>query len=265
MKAIAVYNIKGGVGKTASAVNLSYMAARSGCRTLVWDLDPQGAASFYFRIKPKLKGGRKKLLSEKRGGLGEHIRGSDFDLLDVVPADFSFRHLDRALDASKKPEERLKRLLEPLADDYDIVILDCAPSISVTSESIFNASDALLVPTIPTPLSMRTLEQLDAHLSRKGPKSLRVLPFMCMVDRRKKLHRMAKEMATASAAEFDHCEPFLQAEIPYSSQVERMGLERTPVTVFSPRSAASRAYAALWHEVVARLGGAGESCRGAKA
>lgn len=256
MRTIAVYNIKGGVGKTASAVNLSYMAARSGCRTLVWDLDPQGAASFYFRIKPKLKGGRKRLLSgKKKSGLDEHIRGSDFDLLDVVPADFSFRHLDRALDASKRPEERLKQLLDPLADDYDIVLLDCAPSISVTSESIFNASEALLVPTIPTPLSIRTLQQLDDHLRSKGPKSLRVLPFMCMVDRRKKLHRTAKEMATACAAEFAHCEPFLETEIPYSSQVERMGLERTPVTVFSPRSAASRAYGALWDEVMGRLDG----------
>lgn len=253
MKTVAVYNIKGGVGKTASAVNLSYMSARSGLRTLVWDLDPQGAASFYFRIKPKLKGGRKKLLAKKTGGLEEHIRGSDFDYLDVVPADFSFRHLDRALDADKKAEERLGRLLAPLDEEYDIAVLDCAPSISVTSESIFNAADTLLVPTIPTPLSIRTLQQLDDHLARKGPKDLRVLPFMCMVDRRKKLHRTAAEMAAEYSADLKHCEPFLETEIPYSSHIERMGIERTPVTVFSPRSAASRAYGKLWDEIAERL------------
>lgn len=253
MKTLSVYNIKGGVGKTASAVNLSYMSARSGRHTLVWDLDPQGAASFYFRIKPKLKGGRKKLLSKKKGGLDEHIRGSDFDHLDVVPADFSFRHLDRALDAEKNAEERLGHLLEPLNDEYDIAVLDCAPSISVTSESIFNASHVLLVPTIPTPLSIRTLQQLDEHLARKGPGDLRVLPFMCMVDRRKKLHRTAQDMAAECAAELKHCEPFLETEIPYSSHIERMGIERTPVTVFAPRSAASRAYAKLWDEVAERL------------
>lgn len=252
MKTVAVYNIKGGVGKTASAVNLSYMSARSGLHTLVWDLDPQGAASFYFRIKPKLRGGRKKLLA-KKGGLDEHIRGSDFDHLDVVPADFSFRHLDRALDATKRPEDRLGELLVPLTEEYDIVVLDCAPSISVTSESIFNASDALLVPTIPTPLSIRTLQQLDEHLASKGPKKIRVLPFMCMVDRRKKLHREAAAMAAKCSADFKHCEPFLETEIPYSSHVERMGLERTPVTVFAPRSAASRAYGKLWQEVLGRL------------
>jgi len=58
MRILASYNIKGGVGKTATAVNLAYLAANAGMRTLVWDLDPQGAASFYFRIKPKVKGER---------------------------------------------------------------------------------------------------------------------------------------------------------------------------------------------------------------
>ena len=66
MKIIATYNIKGGVGKTASAVNLSYLAARDGLRVLLWDLDPQGAASFLFRVEPKVKGGSKQLIRGKR-------------------------------------------------------------------------------------------------------------------------------------------------------------------------------------------------------
>ena len=64
MLIIACYNIKGGVGKTATAVNLAYLTAGFGARTLVWDLDPQGAASFYFRIKPRVKGGAKNLLAK---------------------------------------------------------------------------------------------------------------------------------------------------------------------------------------------------------
>ncbi len=66
MSVFATYNIKGGVGKTAAAVNLAWLSAQEGARTLVWDLDPQGAASFYFRIEPKVKGGGKGLVQGKR-------------------------------------------------------------------------------------------------------------------------------------------------------------------------------------------------------
>ncbi|MGZ4960500.1 MAG: ParA family protein, partial [Methylomonas sp.] len=90
MNVLAVYSIKGGVGKTASAVNLAYTAARNGYRTLVWDLDPQGASSYYFRIKPKIKGGSKDLITGKRE-LEGLIKGTDFENLHLLPADFSFR------------------------------------------------------------------------------------------------------------------------------------------------------------------------------
>ena len=114
MKIIATYNIKGGVGKTSTAVNLAYIAAQNNYRTLVWDLDPQGASSYYFRVKPKVKGGGKGLIAGKHE-LEELIKATDFENLDLLPADFSFRNLDLVLDARKKPAQRLKKLLAPLA------------------------------------------------------------------------------------------------------------------------------------------------------
>ncbi len=254
MKILALYNIKGGVGKTASTVNLSFLAALSGARVLVWDLDPQGAASFYFRVKPKIKGGSERLLKKKyRGKLYEQIRGTDYEGLDLVPADFSYRHLDLSLDAKKDPSRRLGRLLEPLADYYDVVFLDCAPSISLTSESIFAAADALLVPTIPTPLSLRTLVQLDRHLSQEGPDNVQVLPFLSMVDQRRKLHRATREQFEENTTSFRRISPLLDAEIPYSSLVEQMGLQRTPLHVFAYRSKPAQAYMRLWREINSRL------------
>ena len=256
MKVFALYNIKGGVGKTASAVNLSFLAALAGARVLVWDLDPQGAASFYFRIKPSIKGGGEKLLKKKnRKKLQREIRGTDFDGLDLVPADFSYRNLDLALDAKNNPERCLARLLDPLAEDYDFVFLDCAPSISLTSESIFAASDVLLVPMIPTPLSVRTLEQLDRHLWRQGPEGLLAMPFFCMVDRRRKLHRQALEMLDTGAYGFRRTGRPFETQIPYSSLVEQMGLHRTPLHVFAYSSKPGRAYVTLWREIVAAHGG----------
>jgi len=242
VKVFATYNIKGGVGKTATAVNLAYLSVLDGARTLLWDLDPQGAATYYFRIKPKVKGGGARLV-RGRSDLEALIRGSDFDGLDLLPADFSYRHMDLALDREKKPSRRLARLLAPLAESYDHIFLDCPPSISLVSEAVFRAADVLLVPTIPTTLSMRTLEQLAAALRDARVGDLEVKPFFCMVDRRKKLHRALCEDPSSAAF------PMLSTAVPYSSTVERMGVERQPIFNYANRTAPARAYRALWAEV----------------
>ncbi len=245
MRVLATYSIKGGVGKTTSAVNLAYEASLAGARVLLWDLDPQGAASFYFRIRPKVKGGTSRLVGA-RGELSAHVRATDLPALHVVPADFSLRHLDLHLDATKRPTERLAALLAPLDDSYDIAILDCPPSISLASESVFGASGALLVPVIPTTLSARTLTQLAGFLEGlNGAPAL--LPHFTMVDRRKKLH--LEQLAALAAA----WPAFLQAVVPSASAVERMGVERAPVALFAPTSPAARAFRDLWTEVAARL------------
>lgn len=246
MKVFATFNIKGGVGKTATAVNLAYLSALGGARTLVWDLDPQGAATFYFRVKAKVKGGGRKLVRGKKD-IKRTIRGTDFDGLDLLPSDFSYRHMDLDLQRAKKPIRQLARLLMPLAFQYDRLFLDCPPSISLVSEGVFVASDVLLVPTIPTTLSLRTLEQLDRHLRERGPRRPEVLPFFCMVDRRKALHRRICDGTGGGAA------GMLDTAIPYSSAVEKMGLYRAPLSTFARGSAAARAYDELWQEICGRL------------
>src|SRR5580698_8925938 len=164
---LATYNIKGGVGKTSAAVNLAYLAARGGARTLLWDLDPQAASTFLFRVKPKVRGGAGKLVRLK-SEVSELIKGTDYERLDLLPADFSYRHMDLALDSFKRPTRRLEKVLAPLADDYDYVFLDCPPSISLVSESVFEAADALLVPIIPATLSARTFDQLAELVAKVG-------------------------------------------------------------------------------------------------
>ncbi len=240
MKALAAYNIKGGVGKTATVVNLAYLSAREGNNTLIWDLDPQGAASFYFRIKPKVKGGARKLLA-RRLGVGDHIRGTDYERLDLLPADFSYRHLDLLLDHQKRPKQELGRLLKALNDEYEFIFVDCSPGITLLSEAVFRAADVLLVPTIPTTLSLRTLRQLGKHLKGKKRAPL-ILPFFSMVDRRKSMHR---EISRTAMAPY----PFLQTQVPFSSLVERMGLAREPIMRYAPKSVPSRAYQSLWEEI----------------
>jgi cellulose biosynthesis protein BcsQ len=245
MKILATYNIKGGVGKTATAVNISHLAARDGLRVLLWDLDAQGAASFLLRVRPRVKGGGAALIRGRRD-LDAAIKGTDFDRLDLLPADFTYRKLDLILDASKKPTQRLARLLRPLSAEYDLIVLDCPPSISLLSESVLHAADILLVPLIPTTLSVRTLEQLTEFIAGFDGHRPKVQAFCSMIDRRKRLHREIAERLPAERPDV------ARTIIPALSLIERMSLERAPVTAFAPRSAAARQYAALWAEVAAR-------------
>lgn len=246
MKILATYNIKGGVGKTATAVNLAWAAAGDGYRTLVWDLDPQGAATFYFRIKPKVKGGFKALARGTRS-LDDVVKGTDFEFLDLIPADFSYRNMDLRLNDARKPARQLMKLLRPLCDEYDVLILDCAPSISLVSENVFRAVDALLIPMIPSTLSVRTYEQLTRHLEKSGLDDVDRLPFFSMVDVRKRLH---KDIVAQLPARFPEVLP---TAIPYASQVELMGQHRSPIGAFAPASRPARSYADLWRDVAGRV------------
>lgn len=246
MKIIATYNIKGGVGKTATAVNLAFLAAASGYKTLVWDLDPQGASSYYFRIKPKIKGGSKDLIAGKQE-LDNLIKGTDFDNLHLLPADFSFRNLDLVLDAGKKPTQRLQKLLKPLADEYDFIFLDCPPNISLLSEAVFVAADVLLSPIIPTTLSLRTLEQLKGFIKDSQLKKLKLVPFFSMVDKRKKMHLTLMETMLEQYPEI------LAPVIPYSSEIEKMGIKRMPLPAYASKGLATEAYQQLWQALLLKL------------
>jgi cellulose biosynthesis protein BcsQ len=244
VRILAVYSIKGGVGKTTTAVNLAYLSAASGARTLLWDVDPQGAATHCFRVRPKLEGGVKELIRGKTP-VREFVRGTDFEQLDLLPSDFSNRNLDLALDATMRPRKHLNRLMRPLFGEYDHVYLDCGPGLTLTSEGVFRAADALIVPTLPSPLSLRTLLQLDRHLRKKGPRGVKVLPFYSMVDRRRAMHRAVTESREPGPFRF------LESSIPYSSVIERMGQERNPLFVYDRQGAAAQAYEALWREILA--------------
>ena len=114
VKVFATYNIKGGVGKTSTAVNLAYLAAREGRRTLLWDLDPQAAATYVFRVRPRVKGGGHALVTRRRP-IEAALKATDFDNLDLLPADFSYRNMDLDLDDTKKRTRRLGQLLDSVA------------------------------------------------------------------------------------------------------------------------------------------------------
>lgn len=247
MKTLALYNVKGGVGKSAAAVNLAYLAAATGLRTLVWDLDSQAASSWYLHAGGEAAKAKQVLNGDTP--VGRLVRATPYDGLSVIPAEFSYRYFDILLKKVEPPREALKRLLKPFAPQYDLAVLDCPPALSHLADNVFYAADLVLVPVVPTWLSLRAFEQLREYFDHEGFSQKKLKPFYSMADRRRSLHRelleQPPEVMRGAAA----------AVIPYSSTVERMGEHRAPLAAYAPSDdAALSAYAELWLETAKTLG-----------
>lgn len=233
MTVIAIYNLKGGVGKTSTSVNLAWCSAQmSARRTLLWDLDPQAAATYLVGKDKELKDEAQAVFS-RRVKAETLIRKSTVKGLDILAADSSLRGLNRLLfDMGKK--KRLKKLLADVQKDYERIILDCPPGLTETSEQILRAADLVIVPVIPSPLSQRAFFEVQDYLDRQSGHHAPMLPVHSMVDRRRALHKKALE---------DHPD---WPVIPMASAVEHMAKVRAPLGVFAPSSPAQQAFKTLW-------------------
>jgi len=241
MVTIALYNLKGGVGKTAATINLAFLSAQQGFKTLIWDLDPQGSSSFYLGAQANVKNESKKILSNEFELL-HAIQATPYENLDVVPADLSARHADVLLHEMKQSRKKIASLLAPLQKKYDVIFLDSPPGISLLHETIFYAADWVLMPNIPTTLSIRSYETVMDYFRANDLDSSKIKCFFSMVDHRKNLHH---EVMT----EFYKDKVFFKNYIPYLSDVEKMGIQQAPLATFARTSYAAQCYQDLWKEI----------------
>jgi len=243
MKKIAFFNVKGGVGKTTSAVNIAWLAAQQDAPSLLWDLDPQGCASWYLDVDDDTPNKSINLFKGKTP-LGKLRMHTAHPKLSVIPGDLSLRKLEVLLADEAKSDQLLDKLSEHLSEQNKLLIFDCAPAYSKVSENVFNACDVLAVPLLPSPLSLRSYAQLQEFLQKKKRwKKLTVQPFFTMVDRRRKIHNDVIEDAKSIIGDDD---PVI---IPYASEYEKMGVHRAPIHAFAPNSQAAKAYEELWQRL----------------
>ena len=240
MTVLALYNLKGGVGKTASTINLAYLAAADGIKTLIWDLDPQGSSSFYLNVEATVKNESKKIFTSELA-LKDAVQDTAFENLWIIPADISARNADILLDEMRQNRKKLKTLIHSLRG-FDLVVLDCPPGISLLHTNIFNAADWVLMPNIPTTLSVRSYETVVAYLEENSLDTTKIKCFFNMVDNRKNMHYEVMQ-------QFYKDKVFFKNFIPYLSDVEKMGLHQQPLFEFANTSYAAQCYRDLWHEL----------------
>jgi cellulose biosynthesis protein BcsQ len=244
MVTIALYNLKGGVGKTAAAINLAYLSAKHGYKTLIWDLDPQGSSSFYLGATANIKNEAKKILSGDIE-LESAIQPSAYENLDIIPADLSARHADILLNEMKQSKKKIASILSTIKNEYDIVFLDCPPGISVLHDAVFAGVDWILMPNIPTTLSIRSFESVLNYFKENDLDTSKLKCFFSMVDHRKNLHHEVIN-------EFYKDKLFFKSYIPYLSDVEKMGVHESPLETFAASSYAAQCYKDLWKEIKQR-------------
>lgn len=244
MAVVAVYSIKGGVGKTTLATNLAWCSASISCRrTLLWDLDAAGGAGFLLGIDPK-SGKKANSIFDLQRDPAKLIRQTPYPNLDLLPADESLRALDSQL-ASLGKRRRLAKLTAQLSKDYERIIFDCPPVLNEISAQVMRAADLVIVPLPPSPLSARAFEMVAEEVQRNakgtGKSHPPILPALSMLDLRRTLHREARDANPDWPA------------IPLASAIEQCAVRQQPVGTFAPRSIGARRIQQLWTAIERKL------------
>ncbi len=255
-KIIAVANQKGGVGKTTTAVNLAACLAALGRRILLFDLDPQANATSGLGLD-KIEGASAYRVLLGEGSLLEKIKPTSFERLEIVPSEVDLCAADLELARTENHLLAVSRSLKPVLDTdrFDIVLIDCPPSLGILTLNAFAASDGLLVPLQCEYYALEGISMMNRVLGqlRAAGVNPRLDIFgvvMTMFDGRTKLsNEVVGEVRNLLGAKV------FETTIPRATKLAEAPSYGKPIIHYDKYSSGSAAYELLAQEVLARLNG----------
>jgi chromosome partitioning protein len=252
VKKIAVYNIKGGVGKTTTAVNLACLLAKNGLSVLLWDLDPQGGSSFFFNRQNHNNNTHSRLF-DKYITIYDVIHSTDSYQIDVISNDavFTDQFMNKAARLTAVSfinHDLVKMTLSEVEDDYDVCIMDCSPGRFLLHDNIFNAADLLLIPNIPAPLSVYCNNMLMDSLQSNVRNLSKVMSFYNMVQSHKNLHKYYLEQRKD-----DPSQRILDSYIPFYAEIETLTMTKESIFHQLKESKTIHYYQQLWFEICEKM------------
>jgi chromosome partitioning protein len=251
-RVIAMVNQKGGVGKTTSTVSLGAALAGYGRRVLLVDFDPQGAIAISFGINPSaLELTVYNLLTDEDCQISEVLIHSDVENLDVLPSNIDLAAAELQLVSEVGREYALKRALEPVLADYDIILIDCQPSLGLLTLNALTAAHGVVVPMECEYFALRGVallkDTIDKVSARLNPDLAIIGVVATMYDSRTLHSREVLETVQQAFGDL-----VFITTISRTIKFPDAAVAGTPITVYAPDSTGADAYRQLAREVLAR-------------
>lgn len=251
-RVIAMVNQKGGVGKTTSTVSLGAAIAGYGRRVLLVDFDPQGALSIALGINPmELQQTVYDLLTKSDSQVGDVIISTVTPQMDLLPSNIDLSAAELQLVSEVGRESALSRVLEPILPDYDIVLIDCQPSLGLLTLNALTVADAVIVPMECEYFALRgvalLMDTIGKVRERLNP-DLEVLGVLATMYDPRTLHSR-EVLATVREAFKDKV---FDTVINRTVKFPDAAVAGEPITTFAPGSMGANAYERLAREVLAR-------------